>query len=96
LGFCPQFPPLSYRSFDYNSSEFTKLKFSRCDSKLTKMLKPSFKAAEENAPGAPKIGKLIDSLHMLKNPEGGWFVETDPDPLRIPNPFPLEAAPWCC
>jgi predicted cupin superfamily sugar epimerase len=60
---------------------------SACDPKLTEPLKPSFKAAEENALEAPKIKRLIYSLYMLKNPEGGWFVETDRDPLRIPNPF---------
>jgi predicted cupin superfamily sugar epimerase len=59
---------------------------SACDPKLTEPLKPSFKAAEENALEAPKIKRLIYSLYMLKNPEGGWFVETDRDPLRIPNP----------
>jgi len=53
----------------------------------TEPLKPSFKAAGENVSEAPKIEKLIDSLHLLKHPEGGWFVETDRDPLRIPNPF---------
>lgn len=60
---------------------------SACDPKLTEPLKPSFTAAGETASDAPKIEKLINSLHLLKHPEGGWFVETDRDPLRIPNPF---------
>jgi predicted cupin superfamily sugar epimerase len=60
---------------------------SACDPRLAEPLKPSFTAAGEDAPDAPKIERLIDSLHLLKHPEGGWFVETDRDPLRIPNPF---------
>lgn len=59
---------------------------STCDSKLTAPIKPSFKPGD-NVPELPKIEKLINSLHMLKHPEGGYFVETDRDPLRIPNPF---------
>ncbi|KUJ11273.1 DUF985 domain protein [Mollisia scopiformis] len=47
----------------------------------------SFKGAGENASDSAKIEKLIQSLQLLKHPEGGWFAETDRDPLRIPNPF---------
>ncbi|KAH8689929.1 RmlC-like cupin domain-containing protein [Talaromyces proteolyticus] len=60
---------------------------SAVDPKLTEPLKPSFTAGGEKASDPPKIQKLIDSLHLLKHPEGGWFAETDRDALRIPNPF---------
>jgi predicted cupin superfamily sugar epimerase len=60
---------------------------SACDPTLPGPLVPSFKAAADNVPNSPKIEKLIQSLHLLKHPEGGWFAETDRDPLRIPNPF---------
>lgn len=60
---------------------------SACDPTLTGPLKPSFVAAGADVPNSPKIEKLISSLHLLKHPEGGWFAETDRDPLRIPNPF---------
>ena len=59
---------------------------SAIDSSITP-LKPSFTAAWDNAPDPPKIQNLIDSLHLLRHPEGGWFAETDRDILRIPNPW---------
>lgn len=31
---------------------------------------------------------LIDSLKMIKHPEGGYFTELDRDPRTVPNPFP--------
>ncbi|TQB77521.1 hypothetical protein MPDQ_000062 [Monascus purpureus] len=36
---------------------------------------------------APSIQKTIQTLHLIPHIEGGYFVETDRDPLRIPNPF---------
>ncbi|MCJ1393543.1 hypothetical protein MMC18_006418 [Xylographa bjoerkii] len=36
---------------------------------------------------APGIQNLISKLNLQRNLEGGYFVETDRDPLRIPNPF---------
>jgi hypothetical protein len=31
--------------------------------------------------------RLIEKLELQKNIEGGYFVETDRDPLLVPNPF---------
>jgi len=59
---------------------------STCDPKLSSPIKAVI-IARENIPEGPKIKKLVDSLHLLEHPEGGYFVETDRDPLRIPNPF---------
>ena len=36
---------------------------------------------------APHIQKLISKLNLQRHLEGGYFVETDRDPLRVPNPF---------
>ena len=33
------------------------------------------------------VQQIINTLHMQKHPEGGYFVETDRDPRVIPNPF---------
>ena len=30
---------------------------------------------------------LIDHLNLIPHIEGGYFVETDRDTLRLPNPF---------
>ncbi|KAL2011588.1 hypothetical protein VTN00DRAFT_4306 [Thermoascus crustaceus] len=35
----------------------------------------------------PTIQSTITTLNLLPHIEGGYFVETDRDPLRIPNPF---------
>lgn len=35
---------------------------------------------------------LIDSLKLVKHPEGGYFTELDRDPRTVPNPF--EAHPY--
>ncbi|PGH26995.1 hypothetical protein AJ80_01379 [Polytolypa hystricis UAMH7299] len=35
----------------------------------------------------PLIQQTIDTLKLQKHMEGGYFVETDRDPLRVPNPF---------
>lgn len=34
-----------------------------------------------------KVQKVIDFLHLQPHTEGGYFVETDRDSFRIPNPF---------
>lgn len=44
------------------------------------------------APEAPATASIIASFKMLTHIERGYFVETDPDPLLIPSPFPLDAA----
>lgn len=35
------------------------------------------------------VQHLIANLGLKTHPEGGYFVETDRDPLRVPNPFLL-------
>lgn len=44
------------------------------------------------APEAPATASIITTLGMLPHIEGGYFVETDRDPLLIPSPFPIDAA----
>lgn len=36
---------------------------------------------------SPQSRALIDHLNLLPHIEGGYFVETDRDNLRVPNPF---------
>ncbi|PSR97057.1 RmlC-like cupin domain-containing protein [Coniella lustricola] len=62
-------------------------------------IKPFFSqtkfAANQGSPDVsepPAIASLIASLQMLTHIEGGYFVETDRDPLLIRSPFPLDAA----
>ena len=38
---------------------------------------------------SPKITITIKSLNMIRHIEGGYFSETDRDPLLIPSPFPI-------
>ncbi|KAI9739791.1 MAG: hypothetical protein M1834_006512 [Cirrosporium novae-zelandiae] len=35
----------------------------------------------------PGVQAVIDTLHLQKHIEGGYFVETDRDTFTIPNPF---------
>ncbi|KAL1979445.1 hypothetical protein VTN96DRAFT_5955 [Rasamsonia emersonii] len=35
----------------------------------------------------PAVQQTIDILHLQPHVEGGYYVETDRDPLNIPNPF---------
>lgn len=35
----------------------------------------------------PAVQQTIDILHLQPHIEGGYYVETDRDPLNIPNPF---------
>ena len=60
---------------------------------LLSKIKPVFHpAASSDASSASvTIQKTIDSLHLIPHIEGGYFVETDRDPLRIPNPFRSES-----
>lgn len=53
------------------------------------MLTPTFAPT----PGTPEpeiFQSLISSLSMMTHIEGGYFVETDRDPLLIPSPFPAD------
>ncbi|KAI9844960.1 MAG: hypothetical protein M1838_001944 [Thelocarpon superellum] len=74
---------------------------SACDSTLHAPIAPHFPS--KNAPSASSssssatagdeaqeptsIAALIHTLGLLKHPEGGYFVETDRDARRVPNPF---------
>ena len=50
-------------------------------------LRPFFEPSPD-APEPPSIRSLIAKLGLQRHPEGGYYVETDRDPLRVPNPFP--------
>ncbi|KAK5658538.1 hypothetical protein OQA88_1930 [Cercophora sp. LCS_1] len=50
--------------------------------------RPSFTAPANPGPEAPAIQTVIDALKMQSHVEGGYFVETDRDPLIVPSPFP--------
>jgi uncharacterized protein len=43
-------------------------------------------------PEPPATAAIIKALNMLPHIEGGYFVETDRDPLLIPSPFPIAPA----
>ncbi len=68
------------------------LKMSACDTILASHLLPTF-TPPPHAPESPNTQSLIPSLfiHSHPHPEGGYFVETDRDPLCIPNPFQADA-----
>ena len=59
---------------------------SSCDPSLPSRLVPEFRP-KENVEEAPGAQHLIELLNLQKHPEGGYFVETDRDQLRVPNPF---------
>lgn len=49
---------------------------------------PSFPLLTPPPPPSPAIATLLTTLSLLPHPEGGFFSETDRDPLLIPSPFP--------
>ncbi|MCJ1401026.1 hypothetical protein MMC11_004238 [Xylographa trunciseda] len=51
-----------------------------------KEIVPTFVSKHGNLE-APAIQNLISKLNLQAHLEGGYFVETDRDPLRVPNPF---------
>ncbi|OTB15124.1 hypothetical protein K445DRAFT_318508 [Daldinia sp. EC12] len=52
-------------------------------------LKPSFPTGLPSAESEPPSTKtIIKALSLEPHIEGGYFVETDRDPLLIPSPFP--------
>jgi predicted cupin superfamily sugar epimerase len=53
-------------------------------------LAPSFQGATGTRHESPNIQAIIDHLKLQEHIEGGYFVETDRDILRVPNPFPDE------
>lgn len=58
---------------------------SSCDSKLSSPIVPTF--TRQPATEHPGSQSIIDTLKLQNHPEGGYFVETDRDQLRVPNPF---------
>ena len=53
---------------------------------VVRPMSPYFPSSTNN-PEQPDVQQIIDTLHMQKHPEGGYFVETDRDPRVIPSPF---------
>ena len=62
---------------------------SAIDHVLASSILPTFTPAPTSTE-SPPLEQLISKLHMQKHPEGGYFVESDRDPLRVPNPFVIE------
>ena len=60
---------------------------STVDTTLTSPISPIFTPTSTTLE-APSTFDLITKLGLEKHPEGGYFRETDRDPLRVPNPFP--------
>lgn len=44
--------------------------------------------ANGSHPNSTRTQAVIKSLKLQEHPEGGYFVETDRDNSRVPNPFP--------
>lgn len=44
-------------------------------------------ASTPDTPEQLSIQDVIARLGLQQHPEGGYYVETDRDPLRVPNPF---------
>nr|OQO25361.1 hypothetical protein B0A51_08102 [Rachicladosporium sp. CCFEE 5018] len=51
------------------------------------LLKPTFTTSSPAPPESPYLKSLISHLSLQPHPEGGYFVETDRNTLRVPNPF---------
>ena len=47
---------------------------------------PSFSPSPDQLETS-QVQSVINKLKLLRHPEGGYFVETDRDTLRVPNPF---------
>jgi uncharacterized protein len=45
------------------------------------------KLATKSSTELPEVASIISTLHLREHPEGGYFVETDRDTTKIPNPF---------
>ena len=59
---------------------------STCTVTKANRILPTFVSKPGNVE-APDIQNLISNLNLQTHVEGGYFVETDRDPLRVPNPF---------
>lgn len=56
-------------------------------------IKPFFTMASQGeASEPPSTAAIIQALNMIPHIEGGYFAETDRDPLLIPSPFPFTPA----
>lgn len=56
-------------------------------------IKPFFtRGSRSEASEPPATAAVIKALNMLPHIEGGYFAETDRDPLLIPSPFPSTPA----
>ncbi|CAF9940096.1 MAG: hypothetical protein HETSPECPRED_002164 [Heterodermia speciosa] len=62
---------------------------STIDASLPSRLTPDF--PNPPASESPSTQHLITTLSLQPHPEGGFFIETDRDQLRVPNPFPDHA-----
>lgn len=63
---------------------------STVDSSL-RPLTPSFNP-DGSHPESSTTESIIRKLNLQQHPEGGYFVETDRDNLRIPNPFTSDSS----
>jgi predicted cupin superfamily sugar epimerase len=65
---------------------------STIDSTLTP-LTPSYPPSKPSLDReSPQTRALITHLNLQPHIEGGYFVETDRDTLRVPNPFSKQAS----
>lgn len=56
-------------------------------------IKPFFpRDRKGEASEPPATAGVIQALNMIPHIEGGYFAETDRDPLLIPSPFPIAPA----
>lgn len=56
-------------------------------------IKPFFtRGGQGETPEPPATAAVINALNMIPHIEGGYFAETDRDPLIIPSPFPVTPA----
>lgn len=56
-------------------------------------IKPFFpRGSKGEASEPPATAGVIQALNMIPHIEGGYFAETDRDPLLIPSPFPIAPA----
>ncbi|OCK98490.1 uncharacterized protein K441DRAFT_629616 [Cenococcum geophilum 1.58] len=65
---------------------------STIDSTLPSPLHPPFPRPAAPIPETARTASVIRTLQLQEHIEGGYFAETDRDPLRVPNPF-LASAP---
>lgn len=56
-------------------------------------IKPFYSSASAGTTEPHTIQETIDILSLNPHTEGGYFIRTDRNPLRVPNPFPDSSAP---